>query len=211
MPPTVNCTRSRQGLAEHQTCPRRDERIRGVHGDVLEAVRSGVEDGLRPDAADLVGPILNLKGNHDFGSSNLAQHILNHLMESGAYHRHVEKLHAVYRQKRDAMLASLDEEFADFPGVRWTNPDFWPVRVAHVPRSRRHQPQGPLVQAALEHGVLMAQVEFRRRGRAGECAAKRDPPLLCDFIDGSNRGRSSSHLARGMQRDGGNRWRSAES
>lgn len=120
----------------------------------------GLKTGYALMPRELVGPILNLKGNHDFGSGNLAQHILNRLMESGAYHRHVVKLQDVYRQKRDTMLAVLDEEFADFPGVQWTNPYgglyVWMTFPDHVDAG----PDGTLVPASLEHGVLYVPGQF---------------------------------------------------
>src|SRR5262245_16852545 len=46
--------------------------------------------GLMP--RDLVTPFLRLKGNHDFGSNNLTLHLLERLLENGAYDRHVAAL-----------------------------------------------------------------------------------------------------------------------
>src|SRR5262249_3730785 len=76
--------------------------------------------GLLPH--DLVEPLLRLKGNHDFGSNNFTQHLLDQLVESGRYDRHVVMLRDVYRRKRDALLNSLAEEFSSVPGIRWTCP-----------------------------------------------------------------------------------------
>lgn len=108
----------------------------------------------------LVDPVLHLKGNHDFGSANFVQHVLNRLMETGAYHRHVEKLRSVYRAKLDCMLQSLAQEFADFPGARWTVPAgglyVWLTLPPHVDTG----PRGSLVPAALEAGVLYVPGEF---------------------------------------------------
>src|SRR5207253_7687848 len=70
--------------------------------------------GLLP--RDLVTPFLRLKGNHDFGSNNLTLHLLDRLLENGAYDRHVAELCHVYRKKRDAMLEALRDEFGDVPG-----------------------------------------------------------------------------------------------
>src|SRR5947209_9384579 len=72
---------------------------------------------------ELVGPLLRMKGNHDFGSNNFTQHLLDRLLETGAYDRHVGELRHVYRTKRDAMLEALAREFASWPKVRWTHPD----------------------------------------------------------------------------------------
>ena len=46
----------------------------------------------------------DIKGNHDFGSNNLSQHILSTLMKNGEYAKHVEYLRGVYRRKRDVMV-----------------------------------------------------------------------------------------------------------
>src|SRR5262249_17047474 len=75
---------------------------------------------------ELMPPLLRLKGNHDFGSNNLTQHLLHRLLETGAYDRHVARLCDVYRAKRDVLLAALQEQFHERGAgseVRWTRPD----------------------------------------------------------------------------------------
>jgi 2-aminoadipate transaminase len=114
--------------------------------------------GLLP--RDLVGPVLRLKGGHDFGSNNFAQHVLDRLLETGAYHRHAARLAGVYRAKRDAMLAALDREFGDWPEVRWTRPAGGLYVWLTFPESIDTGPSGPLMQAALKHGVLYVPGEF---------------------------------------------------
>ncbi len=114
--------------------------------------------GLLP--RDLVGPVLRLKGGHDFGSNNFAQHVLDRLLETGAYHRHAARLAGVYRAKRDAMLAALDREFGDWPEVRWTRPAGGLYVWLTFPESIDSGPSGPLMQAALKHGVLYVPGEF---------------------------------------------------
>lgn len=120
----------------------------------------GLKTGYSIVPSDLVAPLCNLKGNHDFGSSNLAQHVLNKLMETGAYHRHVGRLRGVYRAKRDAMLRALEREFSDWPTVRWTQPAgglyVWLTFPDHVDAG----PNGELVKRALAEGVLYIPGEF---------------------------------------------------
>ena len=72
---------------------------------------------------DLVGPVLDRKGNEDFGSSHLTQHLLLTALRSGRYADHVESVRASYRAKRDALLAALDEHLGGLPGVSWHHPD----------------------------------------------------------------------------------------
>ena len=119
----------------------------------------GLKTGYALMPQDLLGVVLNLKGNHDFGSSNLAQHIISRLLASGAYARHVEKLRGVYRVKRDAMLAALSVEFADKPEVTWTIPAGG-LYVWTTFRGISTGPDGEFVKRCLEEGVLYVPGEF---------------------------------------------------
>ncbi len=119
----------------------------------------GLKTGFALMPQDLLGVVLNLKGNHDFGSSNLAQHIISRLLASGAYARHVEKLRRVYRAKRDAMLAALSAEFADKPQVIWTIPAGGLYVWATFP-GIGSGPDGEFVKRCLEEGVLYVPGEF---------------------------------------------------
>src|SRR5690606_38689876 len=103
--------------------------------------------GLLP--RELVPAVTRLKGNHDFGSNNFAQHVILRLMETGAYHRHVRRLTQVYRAKRDAMLAALEQEFGDWPGVSWTRPSGGMYVWITFPPGVTTGPSGELVGAAL--------------------------------------------------------------
>jgi len=88
--------------------------------------------GVIPD--DLVKPLLDRKGNEDFGSANLNQHLLATVLEPGTedaaqsqqpeihYAKHLAQVQDAYRAKRDAMLAAADQYFADLPGVSWVHP-----------------------------------------------------------------------------------------
>jgi 2-aminoadipate transaminase len=84
----------------------------------------GLKTGYAVVPRDLMGPLLRFKGNHDFGSGNLTQHLIDRLMASGAYERHAEKLRSVYRAKRDTLVESLEQEFPrTLSPLRWTQPD----------------------------------------------------------------------------------------
>lgn len=114
--------------------------------------------GLLP--RDLVGPVLWLKGGHDFGSNNFVQHVLDRLLETGAYHRHVGNLVDVYRAKRDAMLTALEREFGDWPDVSWTRPAGGLYVWLTFPTSIRTGPNDRLMRAALKEGVLFVPGEY---------------------------------------------------
>jgi 2-aminoadipate transaminase len=127
----------------------------------------GLKTGYALMPNELIEPLLRLKGNHDFGSNNLSQHILWRLMKSGAYAGHVEYLRGVYRQKRDAMVEALEREFGDWPGVSWTRPKggmfVWFTLPEDVPTS----PGSAFLQAALKEGVLYIPGEFGHVSQSG--------------------------------------------
>ncbi len=114
--------------------------------------------GLLP--RDLVGPVLRLKGGHDFGSNNFAQHILDRLLETGAYHKHVRRLVGVYRAKRDALLAALQREFGDWPETHWTRPAGGLYVWLSLPPNLATGPNSRLMRTALEEGVIYVPGEF---------------------------------------------------
>jgi 2-aminoadipate transaminase len=114
--------------------------------------------GLLP--RDLVAPLARFKGNHDFGSSNLNQHILDRLMASGAYGRHVTHLAEVYRHKRDVLLTALAAEFAPSSGVRWTHPDGGLYVWLCMPPEIETGPDSGFMRSAMEQGVLYVPGAF---------------------------------------------------
>jgi 2-aminoadipate transaminase len=141
----------------------------------------GLKTGYGILPSELVGPLLRFKGNHDFGSSNLTQHLLDRLLANGAYERHVEHLREVYRDKRDALLEALGDEFGGADGISWTEPKggmyIW---LSHA------LPTGPdsrFMKAALAEGVLYVPGQFCYVGGAGRedrpCAVPQHEARLC--------------------------------
>jgi len=66
---------------------------------------------------DLMHAVIQQKGNHDFGSANLAQHIAWETLRDGSYYEHVKVLQQAYRVKRDLMLGALDRYLGTSDGV----------------------------------------------------------------------------------------------
>jgi 2-aminoadipate transaminase len=128
-------------------------------GTFSKSLAPGLKTGYAILPPDVMEPLLHLKGSHDFGSTNFAQHLIARLIESGAYHGHVETLRGVYRRKRDLILAAFDQYFSDVAGATWTIPAgglyVW-LRLRGIDTG----PNGPLVPAALESGVLYVPGEF---------------------------------------------------
>jgi len=75
---------------------------------------------------------LAIKGNHDFGSSNLLQQLLARALGSDLYERHLAVLRNRYAQKAKVTRKALQQHFP--PSVRWREPEgglyFWP-RLPH--------------------------------------------------------------------------------
>lgn len=121
----------------------------------------GVRVGYGVLPKELVGPVCDLKGNEDFGSANLNQHLLRTVLESGRYVPHVEQVCAAYRTKRDAMLQALDREFAGLSGVTWLRPEGGLYVWLAVPDSIETGFQSDLFQlAAKKHRVMYVPGEL---------------------------------------------------
>ena len=108
---------------------------------------------------ELVEPVLHLKGNYDFGSAQLNQHLMQQVLMSGMLESHVELLRRSYRRKRDAMLAALETHFAGMVGVAWRKPvPELPSGGLYVwltvPPSVDTSPRGRLWETALREGVF---------------------------------------------------------
>jgi len=82
----------------------------------------GIRVGMGVLPQSLVKAVTDLKGNEDFGSAHLNQHIVAYAIRTGAYAEHVRSVCESYRRKRDAMLATIEREFAALPGVTWFKP-----------------------------------------------------------------------------------------
>jgi 2-aminoadipate transaminase len=136
-----------------------------------KSLSPGLKTGYGFLPRELVGLFLRLKGNHDFGSNNMTQYLLDDLLETGAYERHVAMLCDVYRRKRDALLTALADEFAGprgptghqngrSRGISWTKPEggmyVWMTFPPHV----RTGPGSPLMEAALKNGMLYVPGQF---------------------------------------------------
>jgi 2-aminoadipate transaminase len=127
-----------------------------------KAFAPGLKTGalLTPD--DLTDPILHQKGNHDFGSCNLVQHLLACAIEDGGYERQVERVRASYAAKRDAMLEALERTMTDVftEGVSWTHPDGGLYVWLRLPAGWDTRRGGELFQQSIEKGVLYVPGDY---------------------------------------------------
>jgi len=116
--------------------------------------------GLMP--APLVEAVINQKGNHDFGSSNLCQHLLLSAMEGCVYRSQVDRLCQAYKLKSQTMLDALTEHLGDFrpEQTHWTNPTgglyVYLTLPEHIDTSR----DGELFKRCLSQGVIYVPGDY---------------------------------------------------
>ncbi len=121
-------------------------------GTYSKPFATGIRVGFGVLPEPVLSVVLRIKGNHDFGSSNLLQKLLARAVSSGVYERHLLELRRRYAHKAGVMVAALKQHMPN--NVRWGTPHgglyYWaslPARVATGFKSR-------LFQAALEERVL---------------------------------------------------------
>lgn len=103
----------------------------------------------------LLEPVLRLKGNHDFGTGNFSQVLLDHLINEGHYEAQIQHLVKIYRSKRDALLGALETQFRSFEGlVSWTVPQGGLYVWLTLPQDLDSGPEGPLFRRCLSEGVV---------------------------------------------------------
>lgn len=118
-------------------------------------------------------PVLRFKGNQDFGSTNLNQHLMAHAVDRGVYGNHVAVLRETYRKKRDLFLDALSEFFpADAEYNRPTGGFYVWVRLPGIDTGI----DAPLFREALRQNVLYVPGEYcycRESGVVKDCCCMR--------------------------------------
>jgi len=127
-------------------------------GTYSKPFATGVRVGFGVLPEPLLTAALRIKGNHDFGTSNLLQQLLARALASGQYERHVARLSRRYGRKAAAMAAALK---AHFPrNIDWEMPEgglyFW----ARLPTGMRSGPRSGLFRKALDKKVLYVPGEL---------------------------------------------------
>jgi 2-aminoadipate transaminase len=69
---------------------------------------------------EVINRLVQAKQGADLHTSTFIQMVAYEVARGGFLDRHVREIRAVYRARRDAMLAALEEYFPE--GVRWTHP-----------------------------------------------------------------------------------------
>jgi len=95
---------------------------------------------------------VRVKGNHDFGTSSLLQHVLNQALASGAYEQHLALLRRRYADKAAAMVKAMRRHFPS--GVRWQEPRGGMYVWATLPEPWRSGLKSRLFRRARAENVL---------------------------------------------------------
>ncbi len=122
---------------------------------------AGMKTGYLFVPDQLVDPILQQKGNHDFGSNNLVQHLIHRSLIGGTYHAHVEKVRQAYRPKRDTMLDALSEHFKPLGSdVQWTRPAGGLYVWLTLPKGFDTRRGGQLFERCVSKGMLYVPGDY---------------------------------------------------
>lgn len=112
--------------------------------------------GLLPEP--IFTAVLRIKGNHDFGSSNLLQQLLARALASGRYEKHLKTLRRRYARKAAVMRAALQDQFP--APVEWWEPEgglyFW----ARLPAGLESGTKSKVFQTALAKDLLYVPGEL---------------------------------------------------
>jgi 2-aminoadipate transaminase len=68
----------------------------------------------------VIAKLVQAKQGADLHTSNLVQYLAYDICQRGLIRAHVRKIRPMYRDRRDAMLAAMEEHFPE--GVTWTRP-----------------------------------------------------------------------------------------
>jgi len=131
-----------------------------VAGTFSKSYSPGIRVGWGILPPDLVVPVVNQKGNVDFGSPHFSQRLLAHVLQSGQYTEHVEQLRESYRTKMEAMVAAADRYLAPISGVRWEKPLGGLYVWLELPKFIEAGPSGKLFDLAVEQGMLYVPGEY---------------------------------------------------
>ena len=152
--------------------------------------------GLLPER--LMTPVLRFKGNHDFGSANFDQHVVDRVMESDLFEKHVQELRNAYRVKCEAMLKAIDEFMP--AGFKATRPQGGLYVWLTLSEGMETGPDSRLFEASVRDGVLYVPGEFFYPGDE-EAPAERNHLRLSFSVGSTDRIRQGIKRLAGAVRE----------
>jgi 2-aminoadipate transaminase len=131
-----------------------------VAGTFSKSFAPGVRVGWGILPSDLVPPVCHQKGNIDFGSPNLNQHLMHRVLQLGLFDAHLQRLRETYRSKLAATLQAASKFLAPLPGLRWIVPDGGLYVWLELPPAVLAGTDSPLFRRAIQRGVLYVPGEY---------------------------------------------------
>jgi 2-aminoadipate transaminase len=113
---------------------------------------TGIRVGYGVLPPQLAPVVHRLKGNHDFGTSNLLQCVLAHALESGRFASHLTALRRCYAEKAAVMGAALKQHAAGL--LEWSEPQGGLYYWARLRGPGRTGPKSRIFRTALKRDVL---------------------------------------------------------
>jgi 2-aminoadipate transaminase len=132
---------------------------RVIHtGTYSKPFATGARVGFGVLPQPLFTAVERIKGNHDFGTSNLVQQLLASALATGRYQRHLSALRLRYARKAGLMAAAARSHFP--PTVRWREPTGGLYIWAGAPPSLKTGVRSACFRKALQREVLYVPGEL---------------------------------------------------
>jgi 2-aminoadipate transaminase len=159
-------------------------------GTFSKSFSPGVRVGWGVMPKSLVTTVANLKGNIDFGSPQLNQHLMHRALRLGLFDQQVERLRSTYHTKLDVCLGAIERSLGSLPGVSWVVPSGGLYVWVELPPRVATGIDGPLFHRAVERGVLYVPGEhcYPEEGVPRQCNTMRlsfgaaSPPVIAEGI-----------------------------
>jgi 2-aminoadipate transaminase len=121
-------------------------------GTYSKPFATGIRVGFGILPKPLFDAAFRLKGNHDFGTCNMIQHIMAKALASGACEDHLRSLHPRYARKARVMGDALKSHCPEW--ARWNEPRGGLYYWVRLPNRMKTGMKSKLFQAALKSEVL---------------------------------------------------------
>ena len=135
-----------------------DNRYITLTGSFSKAFAPGLRLGYGIMPSWMTPHIIRQKGNEDFGSSNLTQHLVWAAQNTSEFHKHSADLREIYRHKSQVMIESIEKYFPE--GVHWIVPRGGLYVWVTLPEGIETGGESELFKAALEHKALYVPGEY---------------------------------------------------
>ncbi|HEX2908274.1 MAG TPA: PLP-dependent aminotransferase family protein [Phototrophicaceae bacterium] len=117
-------------------------------GTFSKILTPGLRVGWVAAPEEVIEKLVQAKQGADLQTSTLSQILTYEVCKDGFIDGHIEQLRAVYRERRDVMLAAMERYFPE--EARWSRPEGGLFLMVTVPE---HIDSGELLKDAIEHKV----------------------------------------------------------